>query len=274
MGYMDTLTVSWPAKKQAAPLAPQGHPIFLLVGSLSGCSKKDALQYARGLAEQNIITPSAGRIQVYQDKARDRWVYEIHEGGIEFSIAEKVVAALDAGEPVRIALVNGAHLSIEEAHGELFSLVNPQLDDDAPAFAAAAQAPQLDFIDATSVAAPEFVDDPAPVAKAPDDISKYAGTTPLQEVFPMNKQLSKTGGWLLGVGGVCFASLGLAFALMHTGVFDSDALLTLAKSGVVADASDNPALQLEKARAEAEKTGAHITALKKGPKGWSWELSQ
>lgn len=248
-------------KKKVTPLAPAGHPIFLLIGSLSGCSKKDALQYARGLAEQNIITPSAGRLHVFHDKARDRWVYEVHEGGIEFSIAEKVIAALDAGEKVNIALVNEAYLTVEEAHGELFSLVNPKVEPEPVPFTVGPAAAPLDLLAETTPPAYE-------------DISKYAGKSPLLELFPMNTSLSRAGVWLVGVSGVLFTLLGLGFALVKAGTFDSDNLLTLAKSGVVADASDNPAMQLEKARNEAAKTGVTINALKKGPKGWSWELSQ
>lgn len=253
MKFVDTLKALM-AKNAPAQLEPTGAPIFLMVGSISGCTKKDALQYVRGLAEQNVIAPAGGRVQVFHDKPRNRWVYEVHEGGIEFSIAEKVVEALQVAGPVRIALVNGAHLSIEEHHGEIFSLVHPKGEGVYAAAAPVADPAQLELLDA--------------------DVSAYAGTTQLLELFPENNELSKIGGYLLAVSFVLFITLGLLYTFVQAGVFDKDALLTLSKAGHVADTTDNPAWQLEKARTEADKAGMHINALKKGPTGWSWELSQ
>jgi len=162
---------------------------------------------------------------------------------VQFSIAEKVVEALAAGEVIRIELVNGAHVSIEEIHGEVFSLIHTETasTDESQAIA---------------------------------DVSTFAGTTSLLELFPENKQLSKIGGYLLAVSFSLFITLGLLYTVVQAGVFDKDALLTLSKSGQFADSADNPVWQLEKARKEADKTGLHIKALKKGPQGWNWELSQ
>lgn len=264
------------SSKAAQSLEPTGAPIFLLVGSLSGCTKKDALQYARGLAEANIIAPAAGRVQVTHDKARDRWVYEVHEGGIEVSIADKVVAALDAGEPVRIALVNGAHVSIESTHGELFSLVHPR--SEAPP--AVDVTLQIDLLqgDVHANDSDEYpaaaVQSAAPRMTGFSDVSAFAGTTALLELFPQNKQLSKIGAYLLGVSFTLFMAVGVLYTFVQAGVFDKDALLTLTKAGHVSDSTNNPVWQLEKARKDANAAGTHITALKKGPTGWNWELSQ
>ena len=238
--------------------AEPSRPIFLMVGSLSGCTRKDAMQYLRGLAETNVVSPQLGRIHLFNDKAHDRWVYEIHEGGGSTSIVEKVIDTLDGGEPVQIALVNGAHVSIEQAHGELFSLIHPRPDDAAPVVNTVVN-----------------IDEAAQTAPAWAEVSAFAGSTQLTELFPENKVLSKIGAYSLGCSFACFILFGAAYTVLQAGLFDTDALLTLTKAGQVAELSDNPVWQLDKARSAAETAGSHIKALKKDPvKGWGWELSQ
>lgn len=247
--------------KSKAPAAPTGSPIFLTVGSLAGVTRKDAMQYARGLAESNVISPELARLQVTEDKLSGRFIYEIHEGGVQTAIAEKVVEALTAGKPVRIALANDAFLTIEESHGELFTLIHPAPD---PAEALLAT-PRLEVVDGVEVEVVEPV---------PDDVALYAGAVPLLELFPEQRHLFKAGVVLMAATAVIFVTTGLLFGLKQAGWLDKDALLLLTKAGHTVEVSDNPAWQLEKARNAADKAGTHIKALKKGPQGWSWELAQ
>lgn len=277
----------------AAPISP---PIFLMVGSVSGVSRKDATAYARGLAEANVISPVLGRIHVLEDKARNRWVYEVHEGGGEFSIAEKVLARLDAGERVLIELANNYYLSVEDTGGEIFSLVHqpsadplaaaavgapgpvqaslPGLDDQGIAALSAELGEPVEVVRAPAVADAETTE-AAPVIERPVSVSVYEGKSRLEELFPENKALSKFSFVLVGVSSALFITLGLLYTVLQAGVFDKDAMFTLTKAGHLADASDNPVWQLGKARNEADKTGNHIKALKRGPNGtWTWELAQ
>lgn len=262
---------------EPAAASEESAPLFLDVGSLTGVTRKDALAFARGLAESNVTTPSQGRLQVWEDKANARWVYEVHEGGTEFSIAQKVVEALGRGDKVCITLANGASLTVEEASGgELFSLVHqPAADAPEPR----AHQPDL-FGHEDAHAQPARVVEPSaaasdgPAAAVSEPVSRFAGRLPLLELFPEDKSLSQIGLGMLGVSFTLFIALGLGYTVVSAGLFDKDALLTLSKAGYVADASDNPVWQLAKARSEADKAGTHIKALKKGPSGWSWELAQ
>lgn len=246
------------------PVAPAvtGAPIFLMMGSLSGVTYKDALQFARGLAEANVTSPALGRFKITQDKPNDRYVYEIHEGGIEHAIADKVLAALAAGQPVRIALANGAHVAIDESRGEIYSLVHPAetLEEQGTVVQVAATD------DGTSVdlmIAPTF-----------SDVSTFAGAERLVELFPENQKLFKIGVICMAVSFVLFTTSGLLYTFMQAGWLNKDALLLLTKAGYAAEVSDSPAWQLEKARLEADRAGTHIKVLKKSPSGWSWELAQ
>jgi hypothetical protein len=243
--------------KGASPVAPpDGAPLFLMVGSLANVSRKDAMQYARGMAEANVISPELGRLQLTHDKQNDRYVYEIHEGGTEFSIADKVLASLQAAEPIRIELVNGAHLTIEEAHGELFSLIHPR--------------PEVDVLQGVGLDHETDAVDPSTFVS----VHAFASTEKTLELFPAQKHLFKKGLVMVAVSAVLFITSGTLYTFKQAGWFDNDSLLMLTKAGQVAKATDNPAWQLEKARTEAAAQGKFIKALKKSPSGWSWELAQ
>lgn len=231
-----------------------GAPIFLMVGSLSGCTHKDAESYARGLAETYVVSPQLGRIYVYDDKEKGRFVYEIHEGGPEYSIVEKVIAELSEGKKVRIRLTNGATAVIEEANNEVFSLVYPAEAD------GKAKLPGLEFGDEDDL-------------QAVREVADYCSQTELIELFPENRKLVNIGGVILGVAVSLFVLTGGIYTIVASEVLDGDILFRQAKNNQLSDATDNPVWQLEKARIAAEKDGQSVRALKKGPTGWSWDLS-
>lgn len=232
---------------------PSGAPIFLLMGSLTGCSYKDAVAYARGLAETYVIAPQLGRFRVQEDKVNGRFIYEVQEGGPGLSVIDGALAQLAAGQPVRIALANGGSASVEEAHGEVLSLIYPPGSD------------------VENKLALEYQEQP--VQDTAVDIEVFCGAVKLEEVFPEQRVLTHAGSLSLFLAGVLFMLTGAAYTVVQSGVFDADALLTLTKAGYVAESSDNPVWHLEKARSAAAKESKVLSALKKSPKGWSWELT-
>lgn len=244
------------AGSKAEPLDPDdiGCPIFLMVGSLSDCSLKDATAYARGLAETYITSPEIGRIRVFEDKAGARFIYELHEGGPGQSIIEPVLEQLAQGHKVRVQMTNGAQVVIEEAHNEVFSLVYPASNEILPT----AQLPGL-----------ETETDEGILWRIEDLCTPMA----LKELYPQNKKLVHVGGVILGVAVSLFMLTGGIYTVTQSGALDGDALLRQTKAGIVTDANDNPVWQLDKARIAAEQEGKTLRALKKTPSGWKWELN-
>src|SRR5690606_27058284 len=101
-------------------------PIMVIIGSLSGATRKDALAYARGLAEGQCIALDEVRIGLWKDKVKGRWVYEVHEGGAGFSYMEPYVSAGNLHElPVRIELTDGRSADVSEFQDELVTVINP-----------------------------------------------------------------------------------------------------------------------------------------------------
>jgi hypothetical protein len=245
------------APQDTAPQDPNdiGAPFFFMMGSLSGGTLKDASSYARGLAETYIHAPDISRVRVFDDKANNRFVYEVCEGGPGLSVIEKVLEQLAAGHKVRLHLVNGAQAVIEEAHGEVFSLIYPASDE-------ALRPAQLTGL--------ETKDDEGPLWKIDD----LAGDVELAELFPQKRALVHVGGGVLGVALSLFMVTGAIYTVVHSGVLDGDALLRQTKAGYLTDTVDNPVWQLDKARNAAEKDGKALSALKKGPSGWTWELEK
>lgn len=240
----------------AALVSPEdeGAPIFVMVGSLSDCSMKDALAYARGLAETYITAPEIARIRVFEDKAAGRFIYELHEGGPGRSIIEPVLENLEAKQKVRVQLTNGAQVVIEEAHNEVFSLVYPASNE----IIQAAQLPGL-----------ETESDEGVLWRIED----LCGAVVMKELYPQNKKLTHIGGVILGVAVSLFMLTGGIYTVIQTGILDGDALLRQTKAGLLTDTTDNPVWHLEKARIAAEQEGKTLRALKRDAKGWSWELS-
>jgi uncharacterized protein YlzI (FlbEa/FlbD family) len=246
-----------PVGSQAANAAPEdiGAPIFIMLGSLTGCSAKDAMAYARGLADTYITSPEIARIRVFEDKVGDRLIYELHEGGPGRSIIEPVLEQFEAGQKVRVHLTNGAQVVIEENLGEVFSLIYPASNE----IIQTAQLPGL-----------ETESDEGVLWRIED----LAGAAPMKELFPQNKKLTHIGGVILGIATSLFMLTGGIYTVTQTGVLDGDALLRQTKAGILTDANDNPVWQLDKARIAAEQEGKALGALKKGPTGWTWELNK
>lgn len=241
--------------RPAAELVDAGAPIFILIGSLTDCTLKDATAYVRGLAETFITAPEVARIRVFDDRANRRFVYELQEGGPGLSVIEKVLELTKDGQKVRIHLTNGAQAVVEEAHDEVFTLVYPASDE----MIRPQQLPGLET---------EY--DEGQLFRLED----LSGTEELKELYPVNRNLTHIGGAILGVALSAFMLTGGIYTVVRSGMLDGDELLRQTKAGMLADTHDNPVWQMDKARVAAEQSGQALSALKKGPTGWSWELQK
>lgn len=253
----------------AAPKSAEAptSPLFLMMGSLTNCSIKDAEAYARGLAATYITAPELGRFRVFEDRGQGRIIYEIQEGGCGFSVAEKVLQHLASGRGVRLPMTNGAHVIIEQSQGEVYTLVYP-----------AAEAPPAD-VEADAASDAEDVVVPSRVLgldeeDAADDFTfeDVVGVEPLKELYPENLFLVKVSGVMLGMTGLLFLVTGVLYVLANSGLVAGDVLYRLAKQGSYITAEDSPVAQLGNSyRAAGENKS--LKALKRDSKGkWSWEL--
>lgn len=233
------------AGKRGKEVEDAGRPVFLMLGSLSGVSRKVAEEFARGQADKVLTSVELGRIHVYDDKAHDRIIYEIHEGGPGLSIAEMVAARLDDQDKVQIALANDRFVSIEHTHGQIYTLIRTIED-----------AGFSEVQEVTDIR----------------DIAEFAGVAKLSEIYPDRNGLASLGGVLMGISLFAFLIAGGVHLVIKSGATDPDALFSFARKGVISDAADNPAWQLDKARQAAEKEGKHLKMLRKDARGWNWEF--
>ncbi len=229
------------------------NPLFLQVGSVSGCTYKDALAYARSLADGMFPSPEHVKYRIVEDKLRDRFVYELHEGGPGLSIAEQIIGALSAGESVHIELANGYQASIEEAHGEIFTLRYPPVSEQLVPGSGDVEG----YVDRSRVV----------------PITAFTGAKKLQALVSDRSVLRPVGLGLLAFSTVVLLLGGGLWVALKSQVLDNDFVLSQAKLGVIARVQDNPVLHLDRARNDADAANKSIHKLQKQPgKGWSHEL--
>lgn len=258
MGFGDqTLKSRTVVHKRKGP----GHPVFLMVGSVSGMSYRDVKSYVLGLADRYVVSQTSSGFHIKEDAANGRYIFEIHDGGPERSIIDKVMEALFVEEvdeddeaqaglattkpQVNIQLANESYISIHEEQGEVYSLVYTEVAEDA-------------FDDNEEL--------------RPKDIIEYCSDKGLQEVYPEKKSLPVAGASLL-LAALCFFLVsGGAFVITQTGILNSDVYVTLAKQGYLGDPSDNPSFQLNKAKGAASAQNTFINKLTKSNGKWTWEL--
>lgn len=224
-------------------------PFILLVGSLTGVSIKDARLYVAGLAEKFITSPKLARVHLQADKARNRILYEIHEGGPGYSILARLMERLQTQKNVRIELANDAHVEISDEFGELVTLHFPAGTNEnlGGAFNDDTQTPYV-------------------------PLDELCGRFKLPELFPERKTLPIMGGALMVGGALILLGSALTFALTKNGYFDSDPVLTMSRQQFPPSVSDNPLWQMERAKAAATREGSFISKLEKVNGKWSWKL--
>lgn len=98
-------------------------PMFLMMGSIAGCSAKEAGLYARGLARKFITAPELGWVRVFNDKENSRFVFEIQEGEGNRSILEKVLKHQNENDALTLKLNDDSYVTIEHQRGQIFSLI-------------------------------------------------------------------------------------------------------------------------------------------------------
>lgn len=221
-------------------------PRFLMVGSLQGCSRKDMLAYAKGLAEKYVDTPEIARYRIQEDKPNNRFLFEVHEGGTEYSILDNVLEAMARGDKVRIALANGGHVVIEDEHGELYSLAYPEPAEDEEAGG-------------------------AQLAGVP--VQAYAGTKKLDQVYPINR------GFLYA--GVAVLSASVLALLVSGGYYikgttnwgaQNDTALAVANLDFASGFDNNPVKTFKDAVEAYRMVGRPISFIRKKDGAWSYEL--
>lgn len=235
-------------------------PISLTVGSLEGFSRKDALAYVRGLAERGVVVvaETVTYIGVTEDRANNRFFYEIHEGGPGKSIYEKLTLALQERSQVRLALANGRSVIIEDHHGVVHSLIAPRAEESLELSGEDEEAPRLFEHHAQGV----------PL----EHVWQYLGHQKLTKLYNEGEKMPLFTGLILSIAFFAFVATGATYTLVQGGAFEADAVLTPAKEGHLNVGEDNPAWQLDLAKKEAD--GRLIKILKKDGKGWSWEIEQ
>lgn len=230
-------------------LSNEDPPFILLVGSLTGVSIKDARLYVEGLAEKFVTSPRLARVHLQVDKARNRILYEIHEGGPGYSILARLMERLQTQKSVRIALANEAHVEISDEFGELVTLHFPAGTNEnlGGSFNDETQTPYV-------------------------ALDELCGRFKLPELFPERKTLPIMGGALMVSGALILLGSALTFALTKNGYFDSDPVLTMSRQQFPPSVADNPLWQMERAKTAATREGAFISKLEKVDGKWSWKL--
>ncbi len=230
-------------------------PFLLIVGSLSDCTYVDALAYARGVAQQHVLAAEYAWVRVLPQVDRNRFVYEIHDGGEGFSVLPHVLAELEKPEvrSVRLRLANGAMASIEETEdaSSLFTLI----------FADALEIEQQ----GGEHGEPLRIED-VPYAH------RSASAEQMRELFPQNYRLASLGGAAISVGLGLFilsGALWLADSAHLLGEQKFASAIPLAPAAV----KNNPSLQLERAKAGAQP-GTYIAKLSYIGGRWSTQYEK
>lgn len=220
-------------------------PLLIMVGSLTGCSKKDAINYAKGLAEKYVTSSEDVWFNVEKDEARDRYVFEIHEGGKGFSILERALEQIELVGEIYIELANGKHVVLEEVNGQIYSLVAPENDAN-----------------------------PSAKYKQSVAIDALFGKKKIKPLYANYKRLMNAGLLALGFGLSVFAFSLTVYVLSNSAFMDHGLLVRSQVAAGVEAMNDNPIIHLDKVKREAKASHSYVTKLTKDNNGWRWELGK
>lgn len=237
------------SRKKSAEPVPDGDPIFLYVGSLSGCSQKDVQVFARSLAEQYVQAPELASINIVRDKPNNRYIYEIHEGGPRRSVIKPLLAHLEENHHAHIQLANGNRATIQLEADSLFTLVY-QRDENG--------------------AIETFGKDEGNSAPLP--IQAFVSDIALPELFPLQNHLSNYATWMLKTFGFFFLLCGTVWAVLASGMGNADILVTQLRAGLTPDVADNPIWHLQEAKEAAAQEKRGLLYIQKDAKGWDYKL--
>lgn len=226
----------------------QRAPIFLMVGSLTDCTYKTAVAYARGLAEQFVVAHETAWIRVKDDKANQRYIYEIHDGGLGFSILESLLEQLADGKQVHIQLANNAYVTIEDERHQVFSLIVSEKDEVHPTVSVAGSLLEI------------------------QSISELEGKSRMKELYPPKRGLAMAGGSLLTLSLTALTAAGIFYVGVQSGVLDDDIFSIKHQQAAIKEVRESPAFQLSRAKKVAAGNNTYIKTLKKEKGRWSWDL--
>lgn len=221
---------------------PAGLPMLLLVGSLEGVSRRDAIAYCKGLIDKHVVAQEVAGFRVLEQKEPKRFVYEVQEGGGSFSILDLLLERLATEPgPVRLRLAQERFIEIADIKGEVVTLVFPSIEDTT-----------------ANLEPPEH----------------YRGKARLSSVIGQGhifRYLSTA--ILLGAFLIFFCAATLYY--ISNADFSEESLIGRAIGTSTEDSNgDNPIPHLERAREDALKKGVSLKTLKKEDGKWTWELEQ
>lgn len=222
-------------------------PIFMMVGSLTDCSYKDAVSYVKGLAEHYVMGVDAAWYRIFEDRPNGRYVYEIQDGGPGLSALEKILVGLRDG-PVHIRLANQGYVTIEQEHGSICSLV---VSDEQGVYPTQTGRPVQ-----------------------PRRIAHYLESgKKLKELYPKSTAMTTVGSAILSISLVTFAIAGAAYIAVSSGYFEDDLFKLEHRQQAVAQVNENPMLQLEQAKTQSTAADMRIQRLEYKNGKWSWALA-
>ena len=231
------------------PIEYTGAPLFLMIGSLQGCSLKDAYAYARGLAQKYTSAQDSTWIHVFEQRVEGRFVYEIQEGGSGQSVADKVLTGLTLdATPTVIILANGRYAEVADVRGEVSTLIYPQESDinGQPGIARAISFGQL--VTAASL--------------------RMKGFNQIDVI------LRKVALRLLSFSGAMFFLVGAWAVFVGSGLYASKPIQDAVENAEIKVAIDDPIANLNRARSDAEAKSVLILKLTKKDGSWSYVLSE
>jgi hypothetical protein len=104
-----------------------GDPLYLCVGSIAGASKADVRALMSHMIASQCVYPALVKTRLAKDKTRNRWLYEIHEGGPGRSVLGPLLAGDTAPRTYR--LTDGRCSVVEEHDGDVVTLTHQDRPD-------------------------------------------------------------------------------------------------------------------------------------------------
>jgi hypothetical protein len=228
--------------------AEQRAPLLVIVGSISDCSYKDALSYARGLAQQQVLAGETSWIRVVPDPENGRFLYEIHDGGEGRALLPRIKRELEATHELKMRLANGALASVQasEDGASIFTLI---------------------FADALEIEQQHAEGEPPLRIEDVPYAYTFASELRMQELFPQNYKLAAAGGALLSVGLGLAALSGIVWLTQSLKILPEPGV-PLVLANVQNTVRNNPLLHLQEAQ-RAVPSGQHIARLQFAAGTWS-----
>jgi hypothetical protein len=232
-------------KPAEAVIQSSTSPILLLVGTISTESSKDAMAYAKGLAEAQVVAKDAAFLQIVR-RHPGQYLYEIHEGGDGRSLLPVIDEMLSREPGQALIPLEGARVAlIREEAGELVTLINQP--------------------------------DPSAHESAMGDflvVSQGLGLVPrqLHPLCPTGEIERKASTYLL-LAATVFTLFTGAWQTLKNDSIDVRRLsfgLLVNKAVAQTSMADMPALKLQEAKSSLQAPGAYLSYVRYRNNKWEW----